>query len=110
MRRSTFCIYENKGANQLCGNHAANQHLCFQYIVVPLLSKSDLFQVPTHLLWLYRQPGLCQTWSETLKTGFFMIKFMYAAIYFDFNKIFQDVSVVRFIHLIEDLVSEIRFC
>ena len=31
-QKSAFCIYENNGADQLQGNHAANQRLCFGYI------------------------------------------------------------------------------
>ena len=33
---STFCIYENKGADQLRSNLAADQRLCFYYIVQSL--------------------------------------------------------------------------
>ena len=42
MRKSAFCICKNKGADQLCGNHAADQRLCFRYIVsmISLLSIS----------------------------------------------------------------------
>ena len=32
MRKPAFCICENKGADQLHVNHAANQRLCFRYI------------------------------------------------------------------------------
>ena len=32
MRNPAFCISENKGADQLCGNHVADQCLCFLYI------------------------------------------------------------------------------
>ena len=32
MRKPAFCIWENKGADQLRGNRAAVQHLCFRYI------------------------------------------------------------------------------
>ena len=32
MRKPTFSICENKGADQLRGNHAADQRLCFCYI------------------------------------------------------------------------------
>ena len=44
MRIPAFCICENKGADQLRSNFAANQHLCFQYTdsAIPLLSKSDI--------------------------------------------------------------------
>ena len=41
MRKSAFCICENKGANQLSSNHATDQYLCFCYIdsTIPLHSK-----------------------------------------------------------------------
>ena len=32
VRKPLFCICENKGADQLRGNHAADQHLRFHYI------------------------------------------------------------------------------
>ena len=43
MRKLAFCIWENKGAYQLHGNHAANQHL-FHYIesTIHLLLKSKI--------------------------------------------------------------------
>ena len=44
MRKPTFCIYENKDADQLRGNREADQRLCFGYIdsTIPLLSKSEI--------------------------------------------------------------------
>ena len=44
MRKPTFCICENKDADQLRGNHEADQRLCFRYInsIIPLLSKSEI--------------------------------------------------------------------
>ena len=44
MRKPDFCKCENKGADQLCGNRAADQHLCFRYIdsTIPLLTKSKI--------------------------------------------------------------------
>ena len=30
MRKSNFCLCENKGADQLCGNCEADQHLYFR--------------------------------------------------------------------------------
>ena len=49
-----FYIFENKGADQLRGNHAANKHLCFCFMdsTITLLSFSK-FQASCHLLWLY---------------------------------------------------------
>ena len=39
MRKPTFCICENKDADQLRGNREADQRLCFRYIdsAIPLL-------------------------------------------------------------------------
>ena len=44
MRKPTFCICENKGADQLRGNREADQCLCFRYIdsTISLLSKSKI--------------------------------------------------------------------
>ena len=54
MRKPTFCICENKDADQFRGNCEADQRLCFRYIdrTIPLLSKSK-FQASNHLLKLY---------------------------------------------------------
>ena len=44
MKKPAICICKNKGADQLHGNHAADQCLCFRYIdsIVPLISKSEI--------------------------------------------------------------------
>ena len=44
MRKPTFCICENKDADQLCGNHTADQRLYFRYkdSTITLLSKSEI--------------------------------------------------------------------
>ena len=41
MRKPTFCICENKDADQLRGNREADQRLCFRHTdsAIPLLSK-----------------------------------------------------------------------
>ena len=61
MGKPTSCICENKDADQLRGNHEADQRLCFRYTdsTLPLL---------LNLLACFCdsvQPGLCQTCSET---------------------------------------------
>ena len=40
MRKTPFCIFENKDADQLRGNREADQCLCFSYIdsTIPILS------------------------------------------------------------------------
>ena len=65
MRKPTFCICENKEADQLRGNREADQRLYFRYLdsTIPLLSKSEISS-----LWpssVAVQPGLCRTRSET---------------------------------------------
>ena len=44
MRKLDFCICENKNADQLYGNHKADQRLCFLYIdsTTPIFSKSEI--------------------------------------------------------------------
>ena len=54
VRKSASCICENKGADQLCGNRAVDQGLCFCYTdgaICPLY-KSEV-QASSYLLWLY---------------------------------------------------------
>ena len=65
MRKPTFCIYENKDADQLRGDREADQRLCFRYIdsMIPLLSKSKIFSLLQSSVAV--QPGLCRNRSET---------------------------------------------
>ena len=44
MRKPTFCIFENKDADQLRSKCAADQRLCFCYMysIIPLLHKSEI--------------------------------------------------------------------
>ena len=44
MRKPDFCICGNKDADQLCGDHGADQRLCFRYTdsTIPLLPKSKI--------------------------------------------------------------------
>ena len=69
MRKPAFCRCENKDADQLRGNHEADQRLCFRYIdrTIPPLPKYEIssFQLSSATV----HPGLCMTWSETPKTG-----------------------------------------
>ena len=70
MRKSAFCICENKDAEQLRGNHEADQRLCFRYIdsTIPLLLKYEISSfLPSCVV---VQPNLCRTWSDTPKTNF----------------------------------------
>ena len=65
MRKPTFCICENKDADQLRGSREADQRLCFRYIdsTIPLLSKSEILSLLSFSVVV--QPGLCLTRSET---------------------------------------------
>ena len=77
MRKSAFCICENKDADQLGGNREADQRLCFRYTdsTIPLLSKSEISSIsPSSLI---VQPGFGGTWSETPKTGFLTTRLIY---------------------------------
>ena len=70
MGKPTICIGENKDADQLRGNGEADQRLCFRYSdsTISLLPKSESSSfLPSSVL---VQLGLCQTWSESPKTGF----------------------------------------
>ena len=70
MRKPAFCICENKDADQLRGNHEADQHLCFRYTdsTISLLPKYEISGLqPSSVA---AQPDLCGTWSEIPKTGF----------------------------------------
>ena len=65
MGKPTFCICENKDADQLRDNREADQRHCFRYIdsTIPLLSKSEISSLL--LTSVDVQPGLCRTRSET---------------------------------------------
>ena len=78
MRKSDFCICENKGADQLLHSRIAEQHLYFYYIgsTILLLAKSEISS-----LWLSSlvvQPGLCQTWMKTPKTDILATQLNYS--------------------------------
>ena len=70
MRKPAFCICENKDADRLCSNCAADQRLCFRYTdsTIHLLHKAEISSLYQSSMVV--QPGLCQTWSEIPKTGF----------------------------------------
>ena len=76
MRKHVFCIYENKGADQLRGNHAADQRLCFRsgYIVsiIPLLRKFDISQFTFLAIFCGCTVWIVSDLVGTPKTGFLM--------------------------------------
>ena len=59
-----FCICENKGADQLHSDCAADQHIIFSYIdsTISLLSKSEISSLQPSSVVV--QPCLCPTLSE----------------------------------------------
>ena len=69
-------------AGQLLGNLVADQHLCFRCIdgTIPLLPKSEISSLKPSSVAV--QPGLCQTWLETPKTGFLMTQLMFKSVSF----------------------------
>ena len=70
MRKPTYCICENKDADQLRGNREADQHLSFCYTdsTIPLLPKSGISSLYPSSVAV--QPGLCRIRSETRRLVF----------------------------------------
>ena len=70
MRKPAFCICHNKGIDQLCGDHAADHHLCFRYkdSTISLLSKAKISSLKPFSVAV--QPSLYLTWSETPMINF----------------------------------------
>ena len=68
MRKPDFRICKNKGTDQLCSNHAADQCLCFRLIdsTITLLPNPKFKPLASVTV----QPGLCWTWSETHEDRF----------------------------------------
>ena len=77
MGKPAFCICENKDADQLRGNCEGDQHLCFRYTdtIIPLLSKYEISSLQPSSVVVHA--GLCQTWSDTPKTGFLTMRLNY---------------------------------
>ena len=66
MRKADFCLYENKGADQLCSNCTADQCLfffCYSDNAIPPLLIPKILD-SSFLLWVYRtvcvRPGRMQ--------------------------------------------------
>ena len=59
-----FCIFKNKGADQLLGYHASDRRLCFRYLnsTIPLLPKSEISSFKPSSVAV--QPSLCQVFSR----------------------------------------------
>ena len=78
VRRPSFCICENKDADQLRGNREADRGLCFRYTdsAISFLPKYEISSLQPSSVAV--QPVLCQTWSETPKTGFLRTRLIYS--------------------------------
>ena len=79
--KTGFLHSENKDADQLRGNSEADQLLCFRYTdsTIPLLPKPEISSFyPSSVA---AQFGLCQTLSETPKTGFLTTRLMWSSPY-----------------------------
>ena len=103
MRKPAFCICENKDADQLRSNCAADQRLCFRYTdsTIPLLPKSEFSSLTPSSVVV--QPGLCRTLSETPKTGFLTTRLIILRIKMVFLKT-ERRTIRKFIeHLNESL-------
>ena len=71
MRKPAFRICENKSGDQLRGNRAADQGLCFCYVnsTIPLLPLSRISSLSPKPSSVALQHGLCQIWLENPKIG-----------------------------------------
>ena len=74
MRKTDFCLCKNKGADQFHSKCEADQRLCFRYTdsTISLLLKSKISSFWPASVTV--QVDLCQTWSETPKTGFLALR------------------------------------
>ena len=78
--KTVYCICENKEADQLCGNCTADQRLYFRYTdsAIPLL---PIYEIKPLAIFCSYTAWLCETWSETPKTGFLRMRLKYICIY-----------------------------
>ena len=71
MRKPAFCICENKALNSCAVTAQLISAFVFAIqIVQSLYYLNPKFQASSHASSVAVQPGFCQTWSETPKTGF----------------------------------------
>ena len=75
--KAGFLHMREQDADQLRGNREADRRLCFSYTdsAISLLPKYEISSLRPSSVAV--QPGLCQTWSETLKTGFLRTRLIY---------------------------------
>ena len=65
MRKSSLCICENKGTDQLYCHRTSDKHICLGFIddIIARLPKSDISSLLPSSVDV--QSGLCRTLSET---------------------------------------------
>ena len=97
MRKPTLCLCENKGAYQLRGDRATDQHLCFRYIdsTIPLTSLIRNFRPLVIVCGC-----TTQLVSETPKTDFLVTQLILWKIpkFSDSQIIYCEHSTKRFYH------------
>ena len=104
VRKPFFCICKNNDADQLCSNRQADQRNCFRS-TISLLPQSEISSIsPSYVT---AQPGLFQTWSETLKTGFLTRRFIYKYMYLKIQKVIS-LYPCNCHHLKQDSLTKIH--
>ena len=75
MRKPAFCICKIKDADR-----EADQRICFRHTdsTIPLLPKSEISSLSPSSVNV--QPDLCQTWSETPKTGLLRTRLIFSKV------------------------------
>ena len=64
MRKPTFCINKNKGADQLCSNFEADKCLCFRFMDSTILFiLNPKFPASRHLLCWYSSACVVPVWK-----------------------------------------------
>ena len=97
----TFCICENKDADQLRSNREADQRLCFRYTdnTISLPPKYEISSLQPSSVAV--QPGLCGTWLETPKTCFLTTRLINFAIHtYTGRMLIDDESNEKSLHLV----------
>ena len=79
MRKSAFCICENKDTDQLRSNCAADQCLFFRYTdsTIPLLPKSEISSLYIAIFCGCKARFVSDLRSETPKSGFLKTRLIY---------------------------------
>ena len=83
VRKLYYCLCKNKGADQLCSNCKADHAFVFatQIIMDSTISLLKSVILSFQPVSVTVQVCLCQTWSETLKTGFLMLWLKYKMVF-----------------------------